>query len=137
MDLKRGDNVAANQNTENIGSEKEGLEVESYAELKEMFTNPQLIALYGDDLLAATWKASFKHMPLDCLQSIDREQVPERFHLLINEVVETRLTRRTLLPSTPSMKMHNSFADHNTIERWRQAEHNEGRQVVFLPTRSR
>lgn len=87
IDLKR---LAADQDTKQAGPEKEDLEVKSYADLKKMFTNPELRALYGDHLLTATWKANFKRMNLESLQSIDRDQVPEKFRFLINEVIENK-----------------------------------------------
>ncbi|KAH0370216.1 hypothetical protein KCU65_g2632, partial [Aureobasidium melanogenum] len=87
IDLKR---LAAVQNTKQVDPEKEDLEVKSYAELKEMFTKPKLRALYGDDLLLATWTANFKRMTLDRLQSMDRDQVPEKSRFLINEVIENK-----------------------------------------------
>ncbi|KAH0336349.1 hypothetical protein KCU81_g8602, partial [Aureobasidium melanogenum] len=75
---------------------KENLDTKSYAELKKMFTKPELRTLYGDDLLPATWKANFKRMTLDLLHVIDRDLVPEKFRFLIDEVVEVKTYERDL-----------------------------------------
>lgn len=95
-DIIGGQAVPASQITEQGGLVKEDLDTKSYAELKEMFSNPQLRALYGDDLLTATWKADFKRMTLDFLGAVDRNQVPERFRFLIDEVIENKTYERDL-----------------------------------------
>ncbi|KAG9517131.1 hypothetical protein KCU93_g8889, partial [Aureobasidium melanogenum] len=123
---------------------KEDLEVKSYAELKKMFTNPELRKIYGDDLLLATWKANLNRMTLDLLHAIDRDLVPEKFRFLIDEVIENKTYEKDLaaLNAVADDAFHRYMPhygplDQEEVKRWREVEYREGRQVAWPPRRFR
>jgi hypothetical protein len=109
-----------------------------------MFTNPALRTLYGDDLLTATWKANFKRMTLDLLHAVVRDQVPERFCYLLDEVIESKTYEKDIaaLNAVDDEAYRNRFphdldADEGKLARYSVAKYKEGRQVLFPPHRFR
>ena len=123
---------------------EDDLDTKCYAELKKMFANPELRSLYGDDLILATWKANFKRMTLDLLQSIDRNLIPQNFRYLLDEVIESKTYEKELAALNAvddeayrKYFPHDLNADQEILGRYRVAEYKEGRQIVFPPRRLR
>ncbi|KAH0041499.1 hypothetical protein KCU78_g948, partial [Aureobasidium melanogenum] len=100
LQIKKSTSIKRNSDLDNHDrveeDSKEDLDTKCYAELKKMFTNPELRKIYGDDLLLATWKANFNRMTLDLLHAIDRDLVPEKFRFPIDEVIEKKTYEKDL-----------------------------------------
>jgi hypothetical protein len=63
----------------------------SFFRLKNMCTDPVSRLHYGDDaLFKATWRASFSAMTLKEIRNIPRNAVPEKYHVMFDEIVHAK-----------------------------------------------
>jgi hypothetical protein len=68
--------------------EKKDLSNLTYAQLKQLCTDPRSRNLYGDEvLLTATMKACFNRMHLDRLDTLPRAAVPRKYHAILDQVI--------------------------------------------------
>jgi hypothetical protein len=62
-----------------------------YSQLKKLSSLPPTIVYYGPDgLLTTTTKANFRRMVLDQLHAINRDNVPKKFHPILDQVIKEK-----------------------------------------------
>lgn len=69
---------------------EEHLASKSYDELRAMFDDPEVREAWGDELYTAVWKARLEEMNEDHLINLDRDNVPEEFHVMLDQIIEQK-----------------------------------------------
>ncbi|KAG2170364.1 hypothetical protein VTO58DRAFT_100526 [Aureobasidium pullulans] len=69
---------------------EEQLTHKSYAELRAMFDDPEVREAWGDELYTAVWKAKLEEMDEDHLINLDRDNIPEEFHIMLSQIIEQK-----------------------------------------------
>ncbi|KEQ79180.1 hypothetical protein M438DRAFT_339948 [Aureobasidium pullulans EXF-150] len=69
---------------------EEQLTHNSYAELRAMFDDPEVREAWGDELYTAVWKAKLEEMDEDHLINLDRDNIPEEFHIMLSQIIEQK-----------------------------------------------